>query len=193
MSSLVANATDGDRAFARESLHRTRREYLRKWSDVADVVSTERTIRHQTPTQLALLAGVPVRTVIDIEKGHPIIGNADTHAKNYSLLLRPDGASLAPLYDPVPVGLYSSYEQELAMRIAGARRPRAATPDHWRKLARRSGLDQDETVDIVAKVATGVLEHNHDAWDGLDSDQRDLLRQAVRHHAEVAIGAETAH
>ena len=92
-----------------------------------------------------------------------LVGNADVHAKNYSVLLRPGGMSLAPIYDVVPTGLYPSFEQELAMRVSGARHPQAVTRDHWRKFARRVALDPDEVVSIVSDVATGMAELNDTA------------------------------
>lgn len=82
-----------------------------------------------------------------------LIGNADAHAKNYSLLLRPQGVTLAPLYDAVPVTLYPQYNQDLAMRIAGARRPAAVTMPHWRKLARSAHLDEDAVEEVVAELS----------------------------------------
>jgi len=114
-----------------------------------------------------------------------IVGNADAHAKNCSVLLRPDGVRLAPLYDVVPVGLYPQFSQELAMPIAGARHPRAASPDHWRKLARTIGLDEDEAVTIARGTAARVAELNDTAWDNLDDDQAADLRQIVGRHAEA--------
>ncbi len=117
-----------------------------------------------------------------------IIGNADAHAKNYSLLIRPDGILLAPMYDAVPVGLYPAYNQRLAMPIGGARFPAAATPDRWRKLARAAQLDEGEVTDLVADVAGHVLEHADAAWGSLDLDQSALMRDAIRRHADVAAG-----
>jgi serine/threonine-protein kinase HipA len=47
------------------------------------------------------------------------IGNADAHARNYSLLLRPDGqVELAPLYDLISTRLWDSLD-EAAQLIAG--------------------------------------------------------------------------
>lgn len=108
-----------------------------------------------------------------------LVGNADAHAKNYSILLRPTGIEFAPVYDVVPVALYPQFDQDLAMRIAGARRPSAVRFDHWRKLAREADLDPDEVVELVRVIATGVAEGNDQAWDDLDSDQADLLRTSV--------------
>ena len=48
------------------------------------------------------------------------IGNADAHAKNYSIMLE-DEPRLSPLYDLVPLGAYPQYSQLLTMPI-GSRR-----------------------------------------------------------------------
>lgn len=117
-----------------------------------------------------------------------IIGNADAHAKNYSLLLTPEAVRFAPLYDAVPIGLYAEFDQNLAMRIAGARRPRAVTPEHWRKFARTAGLDEDAVIDTVSRVASSVAELNDTAWDQLEPDQRDHLRATVHRNAMATLG-----
>ncbi|MBS1672494.1 MAG: HipA domain-containing protein [Actinobacteria bacterium] len=117
-----------------------------------------------------------------------LIGNADAHAKNYSLLLRPDSISLAPLYDAVPVGLYPSFDQKLAMKIGGTVFPQAAHPALWRKAARAMELDEDEVLGIVAGVAQKVGEHNDMAWDALDTAQAKTLRELIRRNVNVALG-----
>ncbi|CAN5314706.1 HipA domain-containing protein [soil metagenome] len=122
-----------------------------------------------------------------------VVGNADAHSKNYSILLRQDGVRLAPLYDVVPVGLYSEFNQQLAMRIAGAHYPQAATAPHWRKLARSIGFDEDEMTSIVNEVAENVAELNDAAWDTLDHDQATLLRQIVARNADTMLAKPTTH
>ena len=106
-----------------------------------------------------------------------VLGNSDAHAKNYSMLLRPAGVELAPLYDVVPVGLYPEFNQELAMDISGARRAQAVTLDHWRKFARTAVLDTDAVIAIVTDVAQRVAEHADSAWDALDDDQRQAMKE----------------
>lgn len=86
------------------------------------------------------------------------LGNADAHAKNYSLLLRPDDIALSPMYDVVPVGLYPEFDQKLAMRVGGARRAAEVTPAHWRKLARTSGLSEDRVAETVTTLAHSLRE-----------------------------------
>jgi serine/threonine-protein kinase HipA len=116
-----------------------------------------------------------------------LVGNADAHAKNYSVLLRPDGVGLAPIYDVVPIGLYPTFEQELAMRISGARYPQAVSRDHWRKFARRVEMDPDDVVSIVSGVATGMAELNDTAWAQLDEDHVEVMRTTVGRNTAVAL------
>jgi len=75
-SSLVAMAALGDRARVYEAIHRPRREYLRKWGDLADVVGTERTVLGDTRQQLAERAGVPTSIVTAIERAKPVASPA---------------------------------------------------------------------------------------------------------------------
>lgn len=117
-----------------------------------------------------------------------LIGNADAHAKNYSVMLRPDAISLAPLYDAVPVGLYPSFDQKLAMKIGGAVFPQAAHPALWRKAARAMEFDEDEVLGLVTDVARKVGEHNDTAWDGLDAAQATTLRGLIGRNVDVALG-----
>ena len=51
-----------------------------------------------------------------------LIGNADAHAKNYSVLYHGGRPSLAPLYDEVSTAVYPQLSREMAMRIGGSAR-----------------------------------------------------------------------
>lgn len=91
------------------------------------------------------------------------IGNADAHAKNYSIML--DGPiRLAPLYDALPTRLWPQFSPSLAMGISGAKVSQAVQEIHWRKLARVSGLDDGRVVDSVREVTCGVREFSHEAY-----------------------------
>lgn len=130
------------------------------------------------------------RRFLDQVVFNTLIGNADAHAKNYSLLLRPGQVSLAPLYDAVPVSLYPEYDQNLAMRIAGARQSQAVSLSHWRKLAKRINLDQDEISARVQEIASLVGEHHEGAWSTLAPHQTELLSSAVGRNVEKALRAD---
>lgn len=51
-----------------------------------------------------------------------VVGNADAHLKNFSLLERPEGLRLSPAYDLVNTIVYSQYERSTALEIGGRKR-----------------------------------------------------------------------
>lgn len=52
-----------------------------------------------------------------------VIGNADAHLKNFSLLERDEGLRLSPAYDLLNTLVYPQYDRATALAIAGAKRP----------------------------------------------------------------------
>lgn len=116
-----------------------------------------------------------------------LIGNADAHAKNYSLILRPERVEFAPLYDAVPVSLNPQYDQQLAMRIAEARYSQAVTTAHWRKFSRTAGLDTDWAMQIVSAVAEQLRRESATAWDALPDAQADRLRSEIDRTTQASL------
>lgn len=51
-----------------------------------------------------------------------VVGNADAHLKNFSLLERPEGLRLSPAYDLVNTIVYPEYERMAALEIGGRKR-----------------------------------------------------------------------
>ncbi len=72
---------------------------------------------------------------------HFLVGNADAHAKNISLLHAGDGVRLAPLYDVVCTAAYPELSTELALSIGDELDPDAITSIHWSDLADDFGLN----------------------------------------------------
>lgn len=64
-----------------------------------------------------------------------VIGNADAHAKNISILYTERGPRLAPFYDLVSTRVYSEINDKYAMRIGGEKRPGKIFDRHWERLA----------------------------------------------------------
>ena len=66
-----------------------------------------------------------------------LIGNADAHSKNYSLLLEGDGAPrLAPLYDLLSTRVYGHrFGHKMAMKYGGEYRPDRIRRRHLERLA----------------------------------------------------------
>ena len=70
-----------------------------------------------------------------------LLGNADAHGKNYSLLASPDGSiEVAPLYDLLSTIAYPDLSPTLAMKIAGRGRLRQLRPGDWERFAANTGL-----------------------------------------------------
>ena len=51
-----------------------------------------------------------------------VIGNADAHLKNFSLLERPEGLRLSPAYDLLNTLVYPNYDRQTALSIGGQKR-----------------------------------------------------------------------
>lgn len=85
------------------------------------------------------------------------IGNVDSHAKNYSILLRPGRADLAPLYDLMSGLDWPNITSNHAQDIGGQRRGRHIYERHWRRMAQETGISGPATVRRVVAVAERVL------------------------------------
>ncbi|MCY4647858.1 MAG: type II toxin-antitoxin system HipA family toxin [Gammaproteobacteria bacterium] len=70
-----------------------------------------------------------------------LLGNADAHGKNYSLLARPDGSiEVAPLYDLLSTIAYPDLSPTLAMKIAGRGSLRQLRRGDWGRFAASASL-----------------------------------------------------
>ena len=63
-----------------------------------------------------------------------LIGNADAHGKNYSLLYTEDKPELAPGYDLLCTEVYPDLSKKMAMKIGGKYEARDVYLKHWHKL-----------------------------------------------------------
>lgn len=85
------------------------------------------------------------------------IGNVDSHAKNYSILLGPGTPQLAPLYDLMSGLAWPNITQNHAQAIGGGRRGRHIYGRHWRRMAEAAGLAARGTIQRVEQVTTRLL------------------------------------
>ena len=69
-----------------------------------------------------------------------LIGNADAHGKNYSLLYRGGTVELAPLYDVLSTVAYPELDSGFAMRIGGRRTLEELREGDWNRFARTAGM-----------------------------------------------------
>jgi serine/threonine-protein kinase HipA len=88
-----------------------------------------------------------------------LIGNADAHGKNYSVLLPETGPVLAPVYDLICTALYPDLSQMMAMKIGGEYDPERVSARHWAELAKKCELKPDFVLESIRAFAASLLEH----------------------------------
>ena len=84
-----------------------------------------------------------------------LVGNADCHGKNFSLLYGPDGLRLAPAYDLMSTAIYPNIQKKTAMKIGGEYAPELIFRRHWHRLVldtatARKALDRE--INEIASV-----------------------------------------
>lgn len=116
-----------------------------------------------------------------------VIGNADAHLKNFSLLEAKEGLRLSPAYDLVNTLVYPDYERQAALAIGGQKRTFEALS---RPLIERLGTD----IGLPLKAVQQMLDRLAKAFAGAKAldfpptvqpdDFRARYRQIVRENAE---------
>jgi serine/threonine-protein kinase HipA len=96
-----------------------------------------------------------------------IVGNADAHGKNYSLLYGPDGTVLAPLYDLMCTIAYPDVAPKLAMKIAGLATIEDLKMAPWTQFASDTGLGGAFVRRRTAELASAAIKHANDVADSL--------------------------
>jgi len=87
-----------------------------------------------------------------------LIGNADAHGKNVSLMLTPEGPLLAPFYDLMSTAIYPNLAQKMAMKIGGEDRPDWIIARRWEQFAEDIGIKfklvRERCVDMANTLST---------------------------------------
>ena len=86
-----------------------------------------------------------------------LIGNADAHGKNYSLLYSGGERRLSPYYDLVSTLAWPDLSKNLAMKIGGCESINAFTIGDWKKMAKKAGLGWPMIRERMAESCHSVL------------------------------------
>ncbi|MCC6789710.1 MAG: type II toxin-antitoxin system HipA family toxin [Hyphomonadaceae bacterium] len=143
----------------------------------------------------AVQPATEILKLLDAAVFNLIVGNADAHGKNYSLLYGETGPTLAPLYDLLCTTAYPDLSPKLAMKIAGVAIIEDLSADAWRKFAadtnlgppfvrRRARELADATLAVIRSTADKIAES------GFDASELPRFASIVRARAEKV--AETA-
>ena len=86
-----------------------------------------------------------------------LIGNADAHGKNYSLIYSGGERRLAPFYDLVSTLAWPELSRKLAMKIGDGESVNAFSPSDWKKTAVQAGLGWPLLRERLAETSRAVL------------------------------------
>ena len=118
-----------------------------------------------------------------------IIGNADAHGKNSSVLYRGRGwKSLAPLYDVMSTEVYGNLSRVNAMSIGGARTLDDVTRDSFAALAREAGMRPQ----LVLSRLDSLIARTVSAMDALASEMSEAWPSPVYGKIVEVIGRRAA-
>ncbi len=101
--------------------------------------------------------------LLDIVVFNVLACNTDAHAKNYSIMLRGNGASLAPMYDVICGAVWGSVTKSFAQKIGGESRGENLDGSHWRRLARECGLNPKQVFERIEALASLALRETNAA------------------------------
>jgi len=85
---------------------------------------------------------IEVLKLLDAVLFNLVVGNADAHGKNFSLLYQADAIVLAPLYDLLCTEAYPELSPKPAMKIAGAATLKDLTASSWQKFSDNIEISQ---------------------------------------------------
>ena len=143
------------------------------------------TRRHMAPTDIVRLLDMVIANVLAC--------NTDAHAKNYSIMIRGSGASLAPMYDVMCGEVWENVTKNFAQKIAGKGRGDDLKGRDWQRFARECGLNPRQVIDRVGALSgsaiteAGAAEAEVAAMPAGNHAILDRTRQAVESRARALL------
>ncbi len=105
-------------------------------------------------------SSVPVLDIPNFIRGlifNVLIGNADAHGKNYSLLYSDGNRRLSPFYDLVSTLAWPILSKNLAMKIGGCKSVNAFNIGDWKKMVIKTGLGWPMIRERMVKTCQSIL------------------------------------
>jgi serine/threonine-protein kinase HipA len=139
------------------------------------------------------LPATEIVRLLDIVVFNVLACNTDAHAKNYSIMLRGNGAALAPMYDVICGAVWGSVTKSFAQKIGGESRGENLEGSHWRRLARECGLNPKQVFERMGTLARLALRETKAAAAEVASmpagrhESLDLALSAVERRAHAMI------
>ncbi|MGA2497313.1 MAG: type II toxin-antitoxin system HipA family toxin [Tepidisphaeraceae bacterium] len=109
------------------------------------------------------IPALDIRDFLDGLIFNVLIGNADAHAKNYSVIYRDGQRRLAPLYDLVCTLAWPELSKVPAMKIGRSESMETITPAHWEKMAEETRVSWPMLRERIAELARRTIAGLQDA------------------------------
>jgi serine/threonine-protein kinase HipA len=106
---------------------------------------------------LKRLPAMEILRLLDVVILNVLCANTDAHAKNYAIMIRGNGASLAPAYDIMCGEVWGGVTRNLAQKIAGKSCGDELKAADWQRFARECGLNPKQVVERVAELARAAI------------------------------------
>ncbi len=120
--------------------------------------------------------------LLDAALFNAIIGNADAHAKNFSLLYHPGRTQLAPLYDLLSTVAFPDLSQRFAMKIGGRRTLEEIHPADLEKFAKDIEIRAPFVRRRMGEMANAIVEQSAGVVSALALPRdRQAVSEAIRH------------
>ncbi len=99
------------------------------------------------------------RNFLNIVIFNYLIGNADAHGKNFSLLYRERKPQLAPAYDLLSTAVYPNLSPKMAMKIGGRYDPNDVFLRHWQRIVPNTEPARKNIEKQLSIMAKYTLDH----------------------------------
>ena len=99
-----------------------------------------------------------IRAFVDGLILNMLIGNADAHGKNYSMIYRAGERRLAPFYDLVSTIVWPELSTRLAMNIGNGKNVNDVNPAHFRGMAEEATLGWPMVRERIETLSGNVIE-----------------------------------
>lgn len=118
-----------------------------------------------------------------------IIGNADAHGKNFSLLYNNSKPQLAPAYDLLCTAIYPDLSKNMAMKIGGKYKPKEVYLRHFHQLVANTKVAQtamNRQINSVCKKTITAAPQLKETLksEGLESTVFDEIIAVIREHTK---------
>jgi serine/threonine-protein kinase HipA len=137
------------------------------------------------------MSSIDLVRLLDMIVLNVLFCNTDAHAKNYSIMIRGNGLSLAPMYDVMCGEVWENVTKSLAQKIGGGSRGDFLKGRQWQLFARECGLNPKQVLDrvgILAKSAIAEAEAAAAEVAAMPAGTHAILqqtRQAIERRAKV--------